>query len=56
MDPKAIDGALLASMVAGVQKAAIELGLSEKGLYVRTNAVAPGVTPHMHWHVHDFEP
>ena len=25
--------------------------LDGKGFYVRTNAAAPGVTPHMHWHV-----
>ena len=55
MDPMAVDSKLLTSMVTGVQKAAIELGLDQKGFYVRTNAIAPGVTPHMHWHVHDFE-
>lgn len=47
----ASDGSLLASMVRGVQEAARQLGLAEAGFYVRTNAAAPGVTPHMHWHV-----
>ncbi len=56
MDPMAVDNSLLTSMVTGVQRAAVELGLNEKGFYVRTNAIAPGVTPHMHWHVQDFEP
>ena len=51
LDPMALDGALLSSMVLGVQKTAWELGLDRKGFYVRTNAAAPGVTPHMHWHV-----
>ncbi len=56
MDPMAINGELLTSTFAGVQKAALALNLDQKGFYVRTNAVAPGVTPHMHWHVHEFEP
>jgi histidine triad (HIT) family protein len=55
MDPLAVDGELLASMVTGVQKAVVALGLGQEGFYVRTNAVAPGVTPHMHWHIHEFE-
>jgi diadenosine tetraphosphate (Ap4A) HIT family hydrolase len=38
-------------MVRGVQEAARALGLDGTGFYVRTNAAAPGVTPHMHWHV-----
>ena len=51
LDPKALDGALLTSMVTAVQQTAVRLGLDQTGFYVRTNAVAPGVTPHMHWHV-----
>ena len=51
LDPKALDGALLSSMVRAVQEVARELGLDETGFYVRTNVAAPGVTPHMHWHV-----
>jgi histidine triad (HIT) family protein len=51
LDPLAIDGALLASMVAAIQHTAQELGLDHAGFYVRCNAAAPGVTPHMHWHI-----
>ena len=51
LDPKALDGALLSSMVLAVQETAQALGLDRTGFYVRTNAAAPGVTPHMHWHV-----
>jgi histidine triad (HIT) family protein len=51
--PEAVDGELLASMVLGVQQAARSLGLDSggNGFYLRANAAAPGVTPHMHWHV-----
>jgi histidine triad (HIT) family protein len=49
--PEALDGDLLTSMVTAVQIAARKLGLEEDGFFVRTNAAAPGVTPHMHWHV-----
>ncbi len=51
LDPKALDNALLASMVRAVQEAARVTSLAERGFIVRTNAAAPGVTPHMHWHV-----
>jgi histidine triad (HIT) family protein len=51
LDPKALDGVLLSSMVLAVQKTAVKLGLDRTGFYVRTNAAGPGVTPHMHWHV-----
>jgi histidine triad (HIT) family protein len=51
LDPKAHDGALLSSMVRAIQDAAKATGLDLKGFYVRANAAAPGVTPHMHWHV-----
>ena len=51
LDPLALDGALLSSMVLAVQEVARELGLDHTGFYVRTNAAAPGVTPHMHWHI-----
>ena len=56
MAPEAVDGTLLASMVLAVQKAAAEMDLDKEGFFVRTNAIAPGVTPHMHWHVMTFEP
>lgn len=49
---EALDGALLVSMLRAVQHAARELGLdSGTGFYVRANVAAPGVTPHMHWHL-----
>ena len=51
LDPLALDGALLSSMVRAVQETAHQLGLDETGFYVRTTAAAPGVTPHMHWHI-----
>ncbi len=51
LDPQARDGALLASMVEAIQEVAKQLGLDQQGFYVRANAAAPGVTPHMHWHV-----
>lgn len=51
LSPEAIDGELLASMVQAIQEVAISLGLHEDGFFVRANAAAPGVTPHMHWHI-----
>lgn len=51
LDPMARDGALLTSMVMAIQEVAKELGLDGRGFYVRANAGAPGVTPHMHWHI-----
>lgn len=51
LDPMALDGALLASMFTAIQETARRLGLDQSGFYVRANAAAPGVTPHMHWHV-----
>jgi histidine triad (HIT) family protein len=51
LDARALDGALLSSMVRAIQEVARALGLDQDGFYVRANAAAPGVTPHMHWHV-----
>ena len=52
MDVAALDGDLLCSMMQATQKTATSLGLIDgRGFYVRANAAAPGVTPHMHWHV-----
>jgi cell division protein FtsZ len=34
-----------------IAEVARELGLDKTGFYVRANAAAPGVTPHMHWHI-----
>lgn len=55
LDPLALDGALLSSMMQAVQQVARQLGLDKTGFYVRTNAAAPGVTPHMHWHIRRLE-
>jgi histidine triad (HIT) family protein len=55
MASEAVDGPILTSMVTAVQNVAVETGLSEKGFFVRTNAINPGVTPHMHWHVMSFD-
>ena len=50
--PEALDAELLLSMLTAVQVAAKEIGVdSEPGFYIRANAAAPQVTPHMHWHV-----
>ncbi len=52
MEEAALDGHLLSSMMQAIQKTATSLGLLDgRGFYVRANAAAPGVTPHMHWHV-----
>ncbi len=51
LDPQALDGLLLSSMIRAIQEVARKAGLEGKGFYVRANAAAPGVTPHMHWHV-----
>ena len=51
LDPLALDGVLLSSMMRAVQEVAHALGLDQTGFYVRANAAAPGVTPHMHWHI-----
>lgn len=51
--PDLLDGDLLVSMVWAVQEAASRLGLAtdDRGFQLRSNAGAPGVTPHVHWHV-----
>jgi len=57
LDERALDGELLSSMVSAIQHVARALGLDvpqadrPRGFYVRANAAAPGVTPHMHWHI-----
>jgi histidine triad (HIT) family protein len=51
LDPMALDGALLSSMMLAVQKVAQKFNLDTTGFYVRANAAGPGVTPHMHWHI-----
>jgi histidine triad (HIT) family protein len=52
LDPSALDGDLLTSMVRAVQEVARSLSLDQTGFYVRFYAAAPGVTPHMHWHIY----
>ena len=52
LDPLALDGLLLSSMIQAIQVVARELGLDKVGFYVRANAAGPGVTPHMHWHIY----
>lgn len=49
--PEALNGDVLTSMLKGVQAVARALGLEDKGFQLQANAAAPGVTPHMHWHV-----
>jgi diadenosine tetraphosphate (Ap4A) HIT family hydrolase len=39
-------------MLRAIQETARGLGLDQTGFYVRANAAAPGVTPHMHWHIY----
>jgi histidine triad (HIT) family protein len=51
LDASALNGELLTSMLTAIQETARTLGLDQAGFYVRANAAAPGVTPHMHWHV-----
>ena len=51
LDPLALDGELLSSMMEAIQNVARQLGLDRTGFFVRANAAAPGVTPHMHWHI-----
>lgn len=51
LDEKALDGDLLVSMLRAIQQTSASLGLDGVGFYVRANAAAPGVTPHMHWHI-----
>jgi histidine triad (HIT) family protein len=51
LSEEATDGELLTSMLRAIQKTASDLGLDKEGFSIVANAVAPGVTPHMHWHI-----
>lgn len=51
VDASALDGELLVSTLRAVQHVASTLGLDRRGFQVTANACAPGVTPHLHWHV-----
>lgn len=55
LEPEAVDGTLLESMVTAIQKVAQNTGLDKTGFFVRANAADEGVTPHMHWHVMNLE-
>jgi histidine triad (HIT) family protein len=55
LDPKALDGQILTSMVKAVQTTSEVLSLEGKGFHVRVNAASPEVTPHMHWHLIGWE-
>ncbi|MFN2188303.1 MAG: HIT family protein [Candidatus Promineifilaceae bacterium] len=51
LDADAADGSLLISIIQAIQKTAERTELDQHGFYVRINVAAPGVTPHMHWHI-----
>jgi diadenosine tetraphosphate (Ap4A) HIT family hydrolase len=51
MADEAADPELLRAMIRAVQAVARSVGLHEQGFRIEANAAAPGVTPHMHWHV-----
>ncbi len=55
LDSRAIDGALLKSLVQAIQAVAQQTGLDKIGFSVRTNAAGQNVTPHMHWHIMSFD-
>jgi histidine triad (HIT) family protein len=48
---EARDPALLVAMIGAVQEVAKLLNVGIDGVKLTANAGAPGVTPHMHWHV-----
>jgi histidine triad (HIT) family protein len=51
LGPEALDPALLVAMIGAVQKVAALVDARADGVRLMANAGAPGVTPHMHWHV-----
>lgn len=51
LGPEALDPALLVAMINAVQEVARRLQIGAEGLKLVANAGAPGVTPHLHWHV-----
>ena len=48
---EARDPRLLVAMIGAVQEVARRLKIGAEGVKLTANAGAPGVTPHMHWHV-----
>ncbi len=51
LDEEATDGVFLSSLIIAIQNVAHLLELDKRGFYIRSNAAADGVTPHLHWHV-----
>ncbi len=51
LGPEALDPVLLVAMINAVQEVARRLKIGREGLTLTANAGAPGVTPHLHWHV-----
>jgi len=52
LEPEAVDGELLCSLITAIQKVARQLGLDQTGFYIRSNAASEGVTPHFHVHIY----
>jgi histidine triad (HIT) family protein len=48
---EARDPRLLVAMIGAVQEVARRLKIGPEGVRLTANAGAPGVTPHMHWHL-----
>ena len=51
LGPEALDPVLLVAMLRAVQNVTAHLNVGAHGVKLSVNAAAPGVTPHMHWHV-----
>lgn len=51
MDEGATDPGFWVSFVKAVQHAAKIKNVDEEGFRLKSGARAPGVTPHMHWHL-----
>ena len=51
LGPEALDPVLLVAMLRAVQNVAAQLDVGADGVKLTANAAAPGVTPHLHWHV-----
>jgi histidine triad (HIT) family protein len=51
LGPEALDPVLLVAMLRAVQNVAARLDVGGRGVKLSANAGAPGVTPHLHWHV-----
>ena len=51
LGPEALDPVLLVALLRAVQTVAAQLDVGARGVKLSVNAGAPGVTPHLHWHV-----